>query len=866
MRVLLTTHQFFPTHFAGTEVAARDTGLELLRRGHEVHVLTVDPSPGNSGPEVGATDYGHRGLRVHALRVPDRLPARQAGAEPVRLEYSDQAVGEHVREWARELAPDVVHMYHLARLTGSTLDALRELEVPLVFTATDFWSICVRSILMRPGGELCGGPDKISSNCLECRRVDKWHGIEPPSHPTRRRALYRQFARDAVAANGAGGSRNEAVRAVLERGDFLRSRLERVDAIVAPTVLMQEMLVANGLPENLIRIHPYSIDVSPFNAVRRARRKAGVGIRFAYVGTVRRPKGVHILIRAFRQVPDPEATLEIVGDVDLEPDYFRDLYALALGDDRIRFAGGIPNERIPDRLGRIDVQVVPSIWYENAPLTIYSAQAAGVPVVASNLGGMSELVSHEQNGLLFEPGDVAGLATQMRRLAAEPELIERLAANAREPMSAAQGVDELLALYEELQADGPVSPEGGAGRGRVVPRSRTVPRPQMPPAPAPRPETSELEPVASSNGHGSNGHGSAGRGPGSMGGPPVADREGHARSTMRGPRRWAAARRKRRETPSFFFLIGRAKSGTTWLMRTLDAHPEIACRGEGRFFARDYVLPGAETATIPARPLAGALANDASLRSWLERSVWARDRDPDQQIAELTRIAIDYFLTQTALETGMPIVGDKTPFLSPDIVREIAQIHPTAKVVHIIRDGRDVAISARHHVWNRSSDAGGIHDLDAADRATRDAYRSDPGGFRGSGRSIFSAEWLAGTAREWAEMIRRARADGRELLEERYLEVHYEEMLADPIACTGRVLGFLDADTEAPAIEACVEGASFERATRGRSRGDERPTEFLRNGLAGQWKDVFTAVDRETFKRVAGDLLIELGYETDAAW
>ena len=144
----------------------------------------------------------------------------------------------------------------------------------------------------------------------------------------------------------------------------------------------------------------------------------------------------------------------------------------------------------------------------------------------------------------------------------------------------------------------------------------------------------------------------------------------------RGGRRRPAARRSAARPRGVFFVVGRAKSGTTWLMRTLDAHPEIACRGEGRFFGRDYVLPGPETATIPARPLAGALAADAALRSWLERSVWTRDRDPDEQLAELTRIAIDHFLAQTARETGKRIVGDKTPFLSRDIVREIAQVHP----------------------------------------------------------------------------------------------------------------------------------------------------------------------------------------------
>ena len=66
-----------------------------------------------------------------------------------------------------------------------------------------------------------------------------------------------------------------------------------------------------------------------------------------------------------------------------------------------------------DELSRIDVLVVPSIWYENAPLVVYSALAAGVPVVATDLGGLSETIVHGRNGLLFEPGNPAALAAEL---------------------------------------------------------------------------------------------------------------------------------------------------------------------------------------------------------------------------------------------------------------------------------------------------------------------------------------------------------------------------------------------------------------------------------------------------------------------
>ena len=167
MRILLTVHQFLPKHSSGTEVLTRDTGLEMLARGHEVHVLTVDPSAPRTSTEVTYEDYDYKGLKVHALR----LPRRRSMSYLVEDEYDNDLVAAHVRWYADLVRPDAVHMVHLMRLSGSVIQVFRDLGVPVVFTPTDFWAICVRVTLMKPSGELSAGPDDISSNCLECRGV-----------------------------------------------------------------------------------------------------------------------------------------------------------------------------------------------------------------------------------------------------------------------------------------------------------------------------------------------------------------------------------------------------------------------------------------------------------------------------------------------------------------------------------------------------------------------------------------------------------------------------------------------------------------------------------------------------------------------
>jgi LPS sulfotransferase NodH len=295
-----------------------------------------------------------------------------------------------------------------------------------------------------------------------------------------------------------------------------------------------------------------------------------------------------------------------------------------------------------------------------------------------------------------------------------------------------------------------------------------------------------------------------------------------------------------------FFVVGNQKSGTTWLMRMLDAHPEVLCKGEGRFFGgswRQKSLKQRDTMR-PASSLYNAFLDAEYLRLWVERSVWSRNDAADEHIDNLTRMAIDYFLGGALLKSGKRIVGDKSPLLTPDTIREISTIYPEAKVIHIIRDGRDVAVSAAHHARNFG----------------RASQRGKP---NETPENIFPEGQLEKLASEWALRVGKTVEDGPALLGENYTEVHYEDLLRDPGAEVGRLLAFLAVGSDEKSVTRCVEAASFERLSRGRKRGEEDPSSFFRKGVAGDWKHAFTGTERDTFDREAGELLLRLGYRYD---
>jgi glycosyltransferase involved in cell wall biosynthesis len=107
-------------------------------------------------------------------------------------------------------------------------------------------------------------------------------------------------------------------------------------------------------------------------------------------------------------------------------------------------------EQLWEVLAELDVLVVPSRWPDNSPNIILEAQAAGLPILGSNVGGIPELVAHERNGLLFEPDDAAGIARQLQRLLDEPDLLARLQQQAPRVRTIAEEHDEIAGLYQRL--------------------------------------------------------------------------------------------------------------------------------------------------------------------------------------------------------------------------------------------------------------------------------------------------------------------------------------------------------------------------------------------------------------------------------
>jgi len=172
----------------------------------------------------------------------------------------------------------------------------------------------------------------------------------------------------------------------------------------------------------------------------------------AYLGRLAPQKDVGTLLQAFARLPAGTQLL-VVGDGPDRPALQR--RAQRLGG-RLRFTGFVPHAQVPAVLAHVDVLVLPSL-YEDLSSALIEAMAAGLPVVATRVGGTADLVRHGVNGLLVAPRDPAALAAAISQILADPAAAARMSAAARRTAAAYAWPDlarQVLEVYRQLASSG----------------------------------------------------------------------------------------------------------------------------------------------------------------------------------------------------------------------------------------------------------------------------------------------------------------------------------------------------------------------------------------------------------------------------
>jgi len=239
------------------------------------------------------------------------------------------------------------------------------------------------------------------------------------------------------------------VRNMADRKQYMRYAFSVPDIRMVASQFVKDIHEQNEFDDS-IQLHPYGHDLSWLNDYRD--REPSGSLNVGFIGQIIRKKGVHLLLEAALQLKhlySDKINFLIYGSLQKDPEYARYLQELAADMENIQFCGTYPHEESAEVFSKFDVLAIPSLWYD-FPLIMHEAFAAGKPVIATNLGGMAETVSHEVNGLLFERGNVAELAYHLRHLVDEPRLLQKLRANIPIVNTVKEEVKKLESNYLKL--------------------------------------------------------------------------------------------------------------------------------------------------------------------------------------------------------------------------------------------------------------------------------------------------------------------------------------------------------------------------------------------------------------------------------
>ena len=416
LRTLFLCHSHPDLQAGGTEIFSRDLFRELRTR------------YGADGVYLAGTCAGQRpgapGTAFQAIgTASDEVLLWTAGFDSFHISQTDlHGVIPELSDFLRQMRPDIVHVHHTMLLGMEVLPLIRRLlpAVQIVMTLHDYYAICAHDGQMcTTDGLLCSAASLDA--CQRCL-------------PDRSATDFRM------------------------RDLHIRGALRAVDRFVAPSETLRDRFIAWGIEPGKIDLIRNGLplgDRAPWRPAPDGRRD-----RFGFFGHINRFKGATVALAASERLSRAAVahSLTVHGSAafQTEATVARFQQALATAPDASHF-GAYRRADQGRLMAAVDWVIVPSIWWENAPLVIQEAAHHGRPVICSDVGGMAEAVRDGIDGLHFRLGDPASLAQIMRRVIEEPGLWQRLAEGIAPPRTIQDAAADHAALYADLMRSRPAS-------------------------------------------------------------------------------------------------------------------------------------------------------------------------------------------------------------------------------------------------------------------------------------------------------------------------------------------------------------------------------------------------------------------------
>jgi glycosyltransferase involved in cell wall biosynthesis len=412
MRILEVVHDFLISCKAGSEYHTYYLAKELSKN-HVVKLFFTMPEDGSQKKLV---EGYYDGINYRALKK------NYSSFYQYPYRERDKMVDTVFTTLIEDFKPDLIHFQHLINLSINLPSIAKRKGIPTFFTLHDYWLLCPKIIFLTSNQQACNG--NVPGNCIRC--MSREHKKSP-------------------AGTAAACARKAAayVSLVLWRAYWVKKIFHDIDMFIAPSRFLLEKYVQYGLSREKIVLVRHGLDANIFRGIKRSPSST---IRFGFVGTISEHKGIYVLIDAFNKVSG-KAELKIYGRV---PEQMLPELNKRIENRCIHIMGELSEKDKSEAFSELDVLIVPSLCYENCPLTINEAFLAKIPVITADLGGMVELIENGRNGFTFPAGNSKKLAEKINLFIKNPDLVGQLACHIPVVKDIRTNAAEILSIYKNL--------------------------------------------------------------------------------------------------------------------------------------------------------------------------------------------------------------------------------------------------------------------------------------------------------------------------------------------------------------------------------------------------------------------------------
>jgi len=456
MKILMVG--FDPKIIGGISNYTRPLAIELVKLGHQVFCFY-------SGSWQQRYNWFFRPyLRVKKKDFPFECaelvnsPNWTYNYHDPLLDISSPQIERIFEKYIDRIKPDVLHVHALCGLPISLISIAYRKGIKVFTTLHVYEMICQKMVMIDRNGITCQGPSDLGK-CAVCPEIENIRKIKLfarinntlPLLPFLAAVRKRMFGIRKEGQNGIKSGQLEE-EALKTRLNTLKFRLKTIVHALNQNVWInfcvssdvRNIFMRYGVKaDKLLVNHIGSVIAKSQTIETRALHNP---IVFGNIGGVGYYKGQHVILEAAERIKSSQYRVKVFGKID-------DAYLKKIWRGRehlpVEFLGEYTPRDLPRILDQIDIMILPSICNDTAPQTIFESYSAGIPIIASNIGGFPDFVKDGANGYLFEPGSSKDLAAKMEKILENPSKIQVFSKNTPRLKTISENARELLDIYDQ---------------------------------------------------------------------------------------------------------------------------------------------------------------------------------------------------------------------------------------------------------------------------------------------------------------------------------------------------------------------------------------------------------------------------------